>query len=120
MVSFVAGSSKERSFFPRHQRKKERWGCTHRDLLGVGVKLLVAHAGSALDLSLHGALVVNSLDNVSGTGLTLGADHRCALGNTAESLAEVAATADERHLKVVLVDVVVFVCGGQNLGLVDL
>ena len=52
-------------------------------------------------------------------GLALRADHRGALGDPAQRLAEVAAAADERHGERPLVDVELLVGGRQHLGLVD-
>jgi hypothetical protein len=51
--------------------------------------------------------------------LSLGPNHGCPLGHAAERLAQVAASAYERHVEVVLVGVVVLVGHGQHLGLVD-
>lgn len=45
----------------------------------------------------------------------LGADHGGTLSDAAQGLAQVAAAAHERHLEVVLVDVVDLISGGQNL-----
>jgi hypothetical protein len=63
--------------------------------------------------------VLNGLDDITGTGLTLSADHSGALGDAAQGLAEVAATADEGDLVAVLGDVVDIVGGGEDLGFVD-
>ena len=65
------------------------------------------------------AHVAHRLDDVAGAGLALGPDHRRALADAAQRLAEVAAAAHERHLELVLVDVVLLVGRGQHLGLVD-
>ena len=65
------------------------------------------------------AHVAHRLDDVAGAGLALGADHRRALADAAQRLAQVAAAADERHLERVLVDVVRLVGRRQHLGLVD-
>ena len=45
----------------------------------------------------------------------LGADHGSSLSNSSQSLTEVAASAQERYLEVVLVDVVCVICWGQHL-----
>jgi len=89
------------------------------DLLGVGEELVVIHQLSLADLRLDGAHVTDSLNNVTGTGLTLGADHGSTLVDATKSLTEVLAAADEGDLVVVLVDVVGIVSGGQDLGLVN-
>ncbi len=63
--------------------------------------------------------VADGLDDVAGARLALGADHRRALADPAQSLAEVGRTADEGHLEGPLVDVVALVRGSEDLGLVD-
>jgi hypothetical protein len=63
--------------------------------------------------------VADRLDDVAGAGLALGADHRGALGDPAQSLAEVGGPTHEGHLEGVLVDVVGLVGRGEHLGLVD-
>ena len=88
------------------------------DLGGV-VELFVAEDGEGLDLADDLAHVLDGVDDVSGAGLALGADHGCAFGDAAEGLAEVARAADEGRGEGVLVDVVGLVGGGEDLGLVD-
>ena len=63
--------------------------------------------------------MTDGLDDVAGAGLALGADHRGALADATQRLAEVGRAADERHLEVPLVDVVDLVGRRQDLGLVD-
>jgi hypothetical protein len=65
------------------------------------------------------AHVADGLDDVAGAGLALGADHRRALGDAPQRLAEVGRAAHERHLERPLVDVVGLVGRRQHLGLVD-
>ena len=65
------------------------------------------------------AHVRDRVDDVAGARLALRADHRGALGDAPERLAEVGAAADERHRELPLVDVVLEVGGRQHLGLVD-
>ena len=89
-------------------------------VLGLGHQLARAstcRAGAML--AAHRAHVAHRLDDVAGAGLALGADHRRALADAAQRLAEVAAAAHERHLEVVLVDVVLLVGRGEHLALVD-
>src|SRR5689334_13303387 len=62
--------------------------------------------------------MAHRLDHVAGAGFTFRADHRRALRNPAQRLAEVAAAADKRHFKGVLVDVIGLVSGGQHFALV--
>ena len=65
------------------------------------------------------AQVADGLDDVAGPGLALGADHRRALADPPQRLAEVGGAADERDVEGELVDVVGLVGRGQDLGLVD-
>ena len=74
---------------------------------------------SALDLAADAAHVAHGLDDVAGAGLALGADHRRALGDPPQRLAEVGGAAHERDLELPLVDVVGLVGRRQHLGLVD-
>ena len=57
--------------------------------------------------------------HVAGARLALGADHRRALGDAAQRLAQVGRAAHERHGELPLVDVVGVVGRGEHLGLVD-
>ena len=63
--------------------------------------------------------VADGLDDVAGAGLALRADHRRALGDPPERLAEVGGAADERHGEGPLVDVVRLVGRREHLALVD-
>ena len=65
------------------------------------------------------AHVLDGVDDVAGAGLALGADHGRAFGDAPQGLAQVARAADERRGEGVLVDVVRFVGGGEDLALVD-
>ena len=58
------------------------------------------------DAAEHRAHVRDRVDDVARAGLALRADHRRALGDAAQRLAEVRAAADERHRELPLVDVV--------------
>lgn len=60
--------------------------------------------------------MANSFDDVPGACFPLGANHRCTFGNAAEGFAQVSAAANEGDGKVVFIDVVRFVSGGENLG----
>ena len=71
------------------------------------------------DLRIDSAHVLNGLDNITGASLTLSADHSGALGDAAQGLTEVTATADEGDLVAVLGNVVDIVSGGEDLGFVD-
>ena len=80
---------------------------------------VVVEALQAADLAGDRAQVADGLDDVAGAGLALGADHRRALADAPQRLAEVRRAADERHLEGPLVDVVGLVGRRQDLGLVD-
>jgi hypothetical protein len=63
--------------------------------------------------------VADGLDDVAGARLALGADHRCALADAPQCLAEVRRAANEGDAERPLVDVVRLVGRRQDLGLVD-
>jgi hypothetical protein len=63
--------------------------------------------------------VPDGLDNISSSSFTLCADHSGAFADTTESLAEVAAAADEGNAKRVLLNVVGVVGWGEDFGFVD-
>ena len=88
-------------------------------LLGGNEELILGKDGEALDLGLDGAGMTDGLNDVAGAGLTLGAEHGSTLGDTAEGLAEISASADEGDLELGLVDVVDLVGHGKDLGLID-
>ena len=71
-------------------------------MLGCLKELIIAQSNNVADLLLDLAHVAYSLDDVARAWLALGADHRGTLGNTAQRLAQVAGTADKRHVKLVL------------------
>ena len=74
----------------------------------------------AADAVPNGAHVSHRLYDVPGAGLTFGADHGRSFTDAAERLAKVRAAADERHLKRVLIDVVMFIGRCEHFGLVDI
>ena len=63
--------------------------------------------------------MADCLDDVTGSGFALGADHGCAFADAAEGFAEVAAPAHEGDGEGVLLDVVRVVGGGEDFGLID-
>jgi hypothetical protein len=67
----------------------------------------------------HLAHVPDRVRDVAGAGLALGPDHRRALADPPQRLAQVAAAADERNGELPLVDVVVLVGRREHLALVD-
>ena len=62
-------------------------------------ELVLVHRAELLDLAVHGTRVADSLHDVAGASLTLGADHGRALADAAQRLAQVAAAAHERNLR---------------------
>ena len=89
------------------------------ELLGRGWELHAVEGGQPPDLAGDQPDVAHGLDHVAGASLALGPDHGRALGDPPQGLAQVGGAAHERHLEVVLVDVVRLVRGGEHLGLVD-
>ena len=73
----------------------------------------------APDLAADHPQVADRFDDVAGAGLALGADHRRALADPPQRLAEVGRAAHERDLERPLVDVVGLVGRRQHLGFVD-
>jgi hypothetical protein len=63
--------------------------------------------------------MLHCLDDVAGTSFTLCADHSGALGDAAEGLTEVAATADKGGLEIVFCDVVEVIGGGKDFRLIN-
>ena len=63
--------------------------------------------------------MTDGLHDVTGTGLALRPDHRGALADPAQGLAQIPRAADERHGEPPLVDVVLLVGGREHFGLVD-
>ena len=63
--------------------------------------------------------MAHRLDDVAAAGLALAANHRRAFGDPPQRFAEIARTAHERHLELVLVDVVLVVGRRQHFGFVD-
>ena len=86
-------------------------------LRGAG-ELLRAQRGEVLDAVGDLAHVPDGLDDVAGARLALGADHRGALADAPQRLAEVGGSADEGNLEGELVDVIRLVRGRQHLRLV--
>ena len=81
--------------------------------------LLGAERRALGDVAEDLALVADGLDDVAGAGLALRADHRGALGDPAQRLAQVPSPAHERDRERPLVDVELLVGGREDLGLVD-
>ena len=88
-------------------------------LFGFGVEFFFAEDGEDVHLLHDLADVLDGVDDVAGTGFTLGADHGGAFGDAAQGFSEIARAADEWDLEGVLVDVVGFVGGSEDFGFVD-
>ncbi len=88
-------------------------------LFRFGVQFFFAEHGENLHLLHDLADVLDGVDNVSGAGFALGANHGRAFGNAAQRFSEIARAADEWDFEGVLVDVMGFVGGSQHFGFVD-
>src|SRR5690606_8609702 len=80
---------------------------------------LVVQAAQTLDAAADRAHVAHRLHDVAGPRLALGADHRRALIDPPESLAQIPAPADEGRPEAALVDVELLVRRRQHLTRVD-
>ena len=60
------------------------------------------------------------IGDITGAGLTLGADHRRTLGDPAQRLTEIGGTAHERHGELPLIDVMAVIRRRQHLRLIDI
>src|SRR2546423_871769 len=85
-------------------------------VLGGQEQLGLVQGGQLLDVAAQLPHVPGGLHVVAGAGLALGADHRRALGDAAQGLAEVGGAADEGDGERPLVDVVGLVGGGEDPG----
>lgn len=63
--------------------------------------------------------MAHGLDDIASARLALGTNHGRALRNAAQRFAQVLRTAHERHVELVLVDVVHVVGGAEHFGFVD-
>ena len=89
------------------------------ELLRRLVQLVLAQRRHAADLALHLAHVSDGLHHIARAGLALRSDHRRALADAPQSLAEVARAADERHGEFRLIDVPHVVGRRKHFRLVD-
>ena len=89
-------------------------------MLGSLEELILTHAHQSANLALHQSHVTHSLNDIARTRLTLGANHRGALGNTAQRLAQVFGSTDKGHVKLGLVDMIDVIGRTQHLALVDI
>mmetsp|Transcript_30018 Transcript_30018/g.87426 ORF Transcript_30018/g.87426 Transcript_30018/m.87426 type:complete len:323 (-) Transcript_30018:377-1345(-) len=85
------------------------------DALRKHEHLVLVHGLEAANLAVDGARVTYSFHHVASASLALRPEHGAALGHTTKRLAEVTAAADEGHLELGLVNVVLFVRHGQDL-----
>lgn|SRR6266446_6109936 len=84
------------------------------DLLCIRIQFILGHYARLADFASDGTLVAHCLHDVTGARFSLGADESGTLRYASESLAEVARTANERHLERMLIDVVLFIRGRQH------
>src|SRR5258708_18175884 len=63
--------------------------------------------------------MANRFNNIASASLTFGANHRCTFINATQRLAEIAATTDERNLKLMLIYVIFLIGRRQDFALVD-
>ena len=63
--------------------------------------------------------MTHGLDHIPGAGFSLGADHGCTLANATQGFTQVAASANEWNLEVVLEDMVLLVRRGEHFRLID-
>ena len=89
-------------------------------LLGCLEKLVLAHADQSADFALHQSHVTHGLHHITCARLTLGANHRSTLSNTAQSLAQVLSTTHEGHVELCLVDMVDIVGGREHFAFVNI
>lgn len=89
------------------------------DLLGECIEFLVIHGTSFPDIAHNGTFVTDGLNDVARAGLALRSDESRSFRYTTQCLTEVPGAADEWHLEVVLVDVMLLVRWSQHLGFVD-
>ena len=82
-------------------------------------EFIFGHTCHAANLALHSAHVSHGLNDVARARFALGANHGCALGDTAKGFAQIARAADERHGELRFVDVVHIIGGRKHLRLVD-
>ena len=87
--------------------------------LGDVSQLVIAQRGQAAHFAGDGAHVPHGFDDVARSGFALGANHGRAFGDAPQRFAQIARAADERHLEVVLPDVIFLVGGRENFALVD-
>ena len=99
-----------------HIQNKIVWNLQH---FGCLKQLVLTHRGQFLDFAVHLSHVADSLYDISGSRLTFGTDHRCALVDPAECLAEIFCTADKRYFEIAFVDMVNVIRRGENFALVD-
>lgn len=89
------------------------------DVLCKRIEFFFVHDACSANFAHHGALVTNGLDDIASACLTLCPDERGALGDAPQCLAQVTGATNKGNFETVLVNVVFFVCGGENFGFVD-
>jgi hypothetical protein len=89
------------------------------NLLRVRIQLLFGHDTGLPNLTHHSTLVPDSLDDVTGAGLTFCTNKCSAFRYATESLAEISCPTDKGYFESVFIDVVFFVCRSEHFGFID-
>src|SRR5581483_2419535 len=89
-------------------------------LLGLVHQFFLTKHGELLHLFHDGPNVPYRFHDVARPGLTLRADHGRAFGDAAQGLTEIACAADERHLEILLGDVVLFIGRREDFAFIDI
>mmetsp|Transcript_27639 Transcript_27639/g.43875 ORF Transcript_27639/g.43875 Transcript_27639/m.43875 type:complete len:365 (-) Transcript_27639:21-1115(-) len=92
-------------------------GCPN--LLGVREQLIFVHRTNQLDLTLYATRMTDGLNDISGSSLTLSADHGSTFLDAAKSLSKVARPANKGSCELVFVNVMILVRWGKNLALIN-
>lgn len=89
------------------------------DVLCIRIEFFFTHDACFANFAHRGALVTNGLDDIASACLTLCPDERGALGDASQRLAQVTGATNKGNFETVLVNVVFFVCRGENFGFID-
>ena len=84
------------------------------------IEFIFAKRSKAEHFCLNHAHVAYSLNNISCTWLTLCANHGCTFCNTAQCFAKVLCSTNERHIKLVLINVINIVSWRKYFAFIDI
>src|SRR5205807_1439655 len=82
-------------------------------VFGLGHPLFFGQYLQAADTIHNGAHMADSLDDIAGASLALGADHRCPFTDTPQCLTEVASATHKGDRKEVFIDMEMLISGRQ-------